>query len=112
MKTIFSLLLSLTLSAAAFAHTAAFFPQTEVEVVITQKRVLLITDELPVKSLAVQVIDAANRVVKEKNFTSKTADWALDVSDLPNGTYTLQVGDQAPVAFVKTDAAGAFRATL
>lgn len=110
MKTIFSLLLSLTLATAAFSHTPV--AATQVDVVITQKRILFVSDELPVKHLAVQVIDAANHVVMEKNFSSKTADWSLDVSDLPTGNYTVQVGTQAPVSFVKTAAAGAFKANL
>lgn len=111
MKTIFSLLLSLTLSVAAFAH----IPQgatSQVEVVITQKRILLVADELPVKHLAVQIFDAAHQVIMEKDFSSKTADWSIDVSDLPTGSYSVQVGTQAPIAFVKTASAGAFKATL
>ncbi len=111
MKTIFSLLLSLTLSVAAFAHTTPV-ATSQVEVVITQKRILLVADELPVKHLAVQIFDATNRVIMEKDFTSKTADWSIDVSELPTGTYTVQVGTQTPVPFVKTASAGAFKATL
>ncbi|HNE29715.1 MAG TPA: hypothetical protein PKL15_12685 [Saprospiraceae bacterium] len=110
MKTIFSFLFTLTLSFAAFAHNTPV--TTDIDVVITQKRILFIADELPVKHLAVQVIDAAHHVILQQDFSSKTADWSLDVSDLPSGTYTLQVGNQAPIPFVKTEAAGAFRANL
>lgn len=111
MKTIFSFLLTLTLAFAAFAHNNPV-AASDIDVVITQKRILIITDELPVKHLAVQVIDAANHVILQKEFSSKTADWSLDVADLPSGTYTLQVGSEAPIAFVKTEAAGAFRVNL
>lgn len=104
MKTIFFFLLSLTLTFAptAISARADSSDAQQIEVVITPKRILLITDELPVKHLAVRVFDSMNHVVIEKEFSSKTADWSFDVSHLPSGAYTVQVGDQAPVAFVQT----------
>lgn len=112
MKTILLSLLSLLLT---FGPAAASSPRTDsvgaqIEIVITPKRILLVTDELPMKSLVVRVFDSSNHIVIQKEFSSKTTDWSFDVSHLPGGSYTVQVGAQTPVAFVQS--ATAFRANL
>lgn len=105
MKSLFSFLLCLMLAFAPAALSAINPPTaSEVEVIITPQRILLVADELPVKSLGVQIFDATSRVVMTQQFSSKTADWSLDVSALPVGSYTVQVGDQAPVPFIKNSA--------
>ncbi len=72
-----------------------------VKAIFSAKRIWLVTDEMPVKKLTVQVYDLAGKVVLEQHFSSKTANWSLDVEALPNGQYTLQVGTDAPINFKK-----------
>ncbi|MEO6038034.1 MAG: hypothetical protein ABIQ93_06435 [Saprospiraceae bacterium] len=71
----------------------------EVKIVVSARRIWLVTDEIPVKSLTVQVFNAAGKVVLEQKFSSKTADWSLDLEKLPAGAYSVVAGTQAPVLF-------------
>lgn len=72
-----------------------------VKAIFSAKRIWLVTDEMPVKKLTVQVFDANGKVVLEQHFSSKTANWSLDVETLPAGRYSLQVGTDAPINFKK-----------
>jgi hypothetical protein len=57
------------------------------ELVVTPKRIWVVAGETPVKSLLIQVTDRHNRVVMEKNLSSKQTDWSLNVESLPAGKY-------------------------
>ncbi len=85
--------------APATAATVTQFP--EVKVVVSARRIWLVADEMPVKNLQVQVFNVAGKVVLDKKFSSKTADWSLDLTALPAGEYTVVAGKQAPVHFRK-----------
>lgn len=73
----------------------------EVKVIVSPRRIWLVTDEMPVKKLTVQVLDTAGKVVMEQHFSSKTADWSLDLQALPAGRYTVVAGAQEPIRFRK-----------
>ncbi len=73
----------------------------EVKVIVSARRIWLVADEMPVKNLTVQVFNAAGKLVLDQKFSSKTADWSLDVTNLPAGAYTIVAGKQAPVLFKK-----------
>ncbi|MCY7329743.1 MAG: T9SS type A sorting domain-containing protein, partial [Saprospiraceae bacterium] len=61
----------------------------------------IVADEMPVKSLIVQVFDLQGKVVMEQKFSSKTADWSLDLQALPAGRYSVVAGTQEPIRFRK-----------
>ena len=79
------------------AATASSDP--EVKVVVSAKRIWLVADEMSVKNLNVQVIDQKGKVVMEKTFSSKMTDWSLYIEQLPQGCYTVQVGNQKATCF-------------
>ncbi len=82
---------------------AATVPQhePEVKVIVTPRRIWLVADETPVKSLTVQVLNLEGKVVLEQHFSSKTADWSLDLQALPTGRYSVVAGTQDPIRFRK-----------
>lgn len=74
-------------------YTASANPKEPyVEVVITDQHIWLMPDEKPVSELPVQVVDANGEVVLQKVFCTKTAEWLLDVSNLPSGKYKVLIG--------------------
>ncbi len=73
----------------------------EVKVIISPRRIWLVADEMPVKNLTVQVFDLQGKVVLEQRFSSKTADWSLDLQSLPVGRYSVVAGAQEPIRFRK-----------
>jgi hypothetical protein len=77
---------------ATLSHTSS--NPGDVKVVISHKRIWFVADELPLKCLKTRVIDAKGKVVIEKCFTSKSAQWSLDIEALPKGEYTLVVGER------------------
>ena len=94
-KLILTLALLLGLKAAHWAQSAAVPTdpqQPYVEVVVTQEKIWLMVDELPVGSLPVQVIGSDGKVVLQKVFTTETEDWSLDVANLPSGKYKILIG--------------------
>ena len=95
-KLLLTLALVLGLSAVHQGQTAAITAAGKkypyVEVVVTQERIWLMTDEKPVAGLPVQVLDEAGELVMQKSFCSKIAEWALDVSELPSGKYKILIG--------------------
>ncbi len=82
---------------------AAMTPQhdPEVKIIISPRRIWLVADEMPVKSLQVQVFDLAGKVVLEQHYSSKTADWSLDLQALPAGRYSVVAGVQEAIRFCK-----------
>ena len=81
---------------------ASFFGQDpDIKVVVSQKRIWLVTDEISVKSLTVQVMNAKGKVVMEKNFSSKMTDWSLQIASLPEGTYSVMVGSKKMTEFTR-----------
>ncbi|MFN0036104.1 MAG: DUF3244 domain-containing protein [Saprospiraceae bacterium] len=74
---------------------------TDLKVVVSQKRIWLVADETPMKCLKTQVKNAQGKVVLEKCFTSKTADWYLNIEALPKGEYTLHLGSERVEKFKK-----------
>jgi hypothetical protein len=71
----------------------------EVKVVVSAKRIWLVTDEVSVKNLNVQVLDQTGKVVMEKTFSSKMTDWSLQIEQLPKGSYCVKVGVQQATCF-------------
>ena len=92
-----------------FTATASTFPTpvrnggdpTEIRAVISQKRIWFVADEMPVKCLKTQVVDARGKVVLEKCFSSKCAEWSLNIETLPKGDYTLLIGESQVQKFKK-----------
>lgn len=66
----------------------------DIKIVVSQKRIWLIADEMPMKCLKTQIKDAQGNVVLEKCFTSKCNDWFLNIEALPKGEYTFHLGDR------------------
>jgi hypothetical protein len=73
----------------------------DIRVVISQKRIWLVTDEMPMKCLKTIVKDASGKIVLEKCFTSKCSEWFLNIEALPKGEYTLILGDRQIEQFKK-----------
>lgn len=63
-----------------------------VEVIVTQEKIWLIPDEMPVENLPVQIFNEEGEPVMQKVFCSQLKDWSLDVTDLPAGKYKIRVG--------------------
>lgn len=74
---------------------------SDLKVVVSQKRIWLIADEMPVKCLKTQIKDASGKVVLEKCFSSKCAEWFLNIESLPKGEYTLYLGTERIEKFKK-----------
>jgi len=74
---------------------------TDVQVVMTQKKIRFVADESPVKCLRVMMTNEQGAVVIQKQFSSKITDWSIDVHELPAGTYQLQVDDMPAKTFIK-----------
>ena len=95
---LFSLFLSLNQNVFASAPNI-FGGDPDVKVVVSQKRIWLVADEISVKSLTVQVLDEQGKVVMEKHFSSKTIDWSLRIESLPKGKYSVMVGNKKMTDF-------------
>lgn len=64
-----------------------------VHFVITEKKIWIVGDEMPVKNLAVVVTDEFGHVMLEKMFSSKSGErFFLDLSQLPKGKYKVSAG--------------------
>ncbi len=72
---------------------------SDFKVILSGKKIFVMADETPVKSLLVQVKNQAGLVVAEKLLSSKTADWSLDVAHLPTGEYAIYLGKNQTVRF-------------
>ena len=70
-----------------------------VKVVVSAKRIWLVTDEISVKNMRVQVVDQKGKIVLEKNFSSKTTDWSMYIEQLPKGCYVVQIDGQKSTCF-------------
>jgi hypothetical protein len=90
---VFSLFLSLAQTFAS-ANSNISGNDPDVKVVVSQKRIWLVTDEISVKSLSVRVLNEKGKVVMEKQFSSKVTDWSLRIESLPEGRYTVEVGEK------------------
>ncbi|MBC7777189.1 MAG: hypothetical protein H7246_17285 [Phycisphaerae bacterium] len=66
----------------------------DIKVVVSQKRIWLVADEMPMKCLKTQIKNAEGKIVLEKCFSSKCAEWFLNIEALPKGEYTLYLGDR------------------
>lgn len=63
------------------------------KIVVSQKRIYFLTDEMPLKCLKVKVVNADKKSVLEHCFSSKSAEWFLNIESLPKGDYTLHIGN-------------------
>ncbi len=95
---LFSLLLSLNQSVAG-SNSNTTHNDPDVKVVVSQKRIWLVTDEISVKCLTVQVLDEKGKVVLEKHLSSKMTDWSLNITSLPDGNYSVTVGGKKMTQF-------------
>ncbi len=95
---IFSLFLSLYQTTAA-PNSTTWGNDPDVKVVVSPKRIWLVTDEISVKSLTVQVLDEQGKVVMEKQFSSKMGDWSFRIDALPQGKYSVMVGTKKMTDF-------------
>jgi hypothetical protein len=101
-STFFALIItSLFASVLSAAPLSTGGDPTDVKVVVSGKKIWFVADEMPVKCLCVKVKDNAGKVVLEKCLSSKTADWSLNVENLPRGKYTVEYGKDKSVAFDK-----------
>ena len=92
--------LFLSLSPNAFATGTNFSGgDPDVKVVVSQKRIWLVADEMSVKSMTVQVLNEKGKVVMEKQFSSKMTDWSLRIESLPQGDYSVVIGDKKMTEF-------------
>ncbi len=89
-------LLAFNLTQSIAAHIVPDF-----KVVVTEKKIFIIADETPVKCLSIVVKDHKGTVVAEKNLSSKSADWSIDVTHLAKGYYTIIVGNEHSLQFVR-----------
>jgi hypothetical protein len=112
----FSLIIT-HLQASNLPETTLLFPQTskadlqtseikgnlptEIKIVFSQKRIWLLADEMPMKCLKTQIKNEEGKIVFEKCFTSKCADWSLNIESLPKGEYTLYLGTNQVEKFKK-----------
>lgn len=97
---LFSLLFSLSQTIAASSPNIQR-NDPDIKVVVSQKRIWLVADEISVKSLTVQVLNEKGKVVMEKHFSSKMTDWSLRIESLPDGKYTVMVGDKKMTDFTR-----------
>lgn len=74
---------------------------TDIKIVVSQKRIWFIADEMPMKCLKTQVKNATGEIVLEKCFSSKCTDWFLNIEALPKGDYTLLLGANRVEKFKK-----------
>ena len=94
------LCLFLSLNHATTSTAATFLGQDpDIKVVVSQKRIWLVTDELSVKSLTVQIKNEKGKVVMEKTFSSKMTDWSLQIGSLPGGNYSVMIGSKKMTEF-------------
>jgi hypothetical protein len=73
----------------------------DLKIVVSQKRIYLVTDEMPMKCLKIKITNAAGKVVQEQCFSSKCAEWFLNIESLPKGEYSLHVGADRVEKFQK-----------
>jgi hypothetical protein len=76
------------------AETSKGGDPTDIKIVVSQKRIWFVTDEMPMKCLKTVIKNAAGKVVFEQCFSSKSADWFVNIENLPKGLYTLFLGDR------------------
>lgn len=95
---LFSLLFSIGQTASA-SNSTTWGNDPDVKVFVSQKRIWLVTDEISVKSLTVQVLNEQGKVIMEKQFSSKMADWSLRIDALPEGKYSVMVGTKKMMDF-------------
>lgn len=93
------MLLNLNQAFSAPAATTTRQHDPEIKVVVSQKRIWLITDEISVKNLTVQVVNEQGKTVMEKQFSSKTSDWSLRIETLPAGKYSVLIGSKKMTEF-------------
>lgn len=74
---------------------------TDIKVVVSQKRIWLVADEMPMKCLKTLIKNQEGKIVLEKCFSSKGADWFLNIEELPKGEYTLHLGADRVEKFKK-----------
>lgn len=96
-----ALIFSLLASAFQTVQAANGGDPTDIKVVVSEKKIWFVADEMPVKCICVKVKDSADKVVLEKCLSSKTADWSLSVESLPKGEYTIHLGQDKKVKFKK-----------
>lgn len=66
--------------------------EPDVKIVVGQKKIWFVADEIPLHCTSISVSNLSGEVVLEKHISSKTADWSLDISGLPSGEYVLKMG--------------------
>lgn len=71
----------------------------DIKVVVGSKRIWLMTDEVSVKSLTVQVTNEQGQPILEKHLSSKTTDWSLNIESLPKGKYSVNIGGKTMTQF-------------
>jgi hypothetical protein len=99
MKSLFlTLTLALVCSLCQSASATPLPPSgiADIQIVVSAKKIRLISDESPVKKLDVEVKNQAGETVLQKRFNSKITDWSLDIQSLPAGEYRIFV-DAVPV---------------
>ena len=102
MKNILFVLLLSSLSISTLAATPPYPTcDSDLKVVVTPKKVWFVHDETPMKYLAVQIQDAAGKVLLEKSFNLKDGDWSVDIAALPQGKYRVAVGGEVVKRFEK-----------
>ncbi len=88
-------------TAICASHSSKGGDPTDLKVVISQKRIWFVADEMPMKCLKTKITNAAGKIVQEKCFSSKTAEWFLNIEALPKGDYTLHLGQNRVEKFKK-----------
>ncbi len=104
MKTKLFAVLMISLFASVFtsANAAAFGGDpADIKVVISDKKIWFVADEMPVKCICVKVKNSEGKVVLEKCLNSKTADWSLSLESLPKGDYSVEMGKDRTEKFKK-----------
>lgn len=100
MKTkFFAGLIFFLLAAFPTIHAAPVSGTDDIKVVVSDKKIWVVADEMPVKCLCIKIKDAEGKVVAEKSLSSKISDWSLNVENLPKGDYTVEIGKDKKVKF-------------
>ncbi|MFN0175621.1 MAG: DUF3244 domain-containing protein [Saprospiraceae bacterium] len=83
------------------SHDSKGGDPTDIKVVVSQKRIWFVADEMPMNCLKTKITNAEGKTVLEKCFSSKTAEWFLNIEALPKGEYTLHLGTSRVEKFKK-----------
>lgn len=101
-KLLFALVLVFALFSPAFLLSKPVFNGGhEIRVVISEKKIWFVADEMVVLTMPVEVRDSQGKVVVECQFSAKCSDWSLNVENLPSGKYSVYIENKEVKTFTR-----------